>query len=72
MGPKYDKDRPSIQSEFRTELILTPDAIRRASGIIINGRRYKSFLFSSDVGNNYVYRRGCNISCLSLHTPNDY
>lgn len=68
MGPKYDKDRPSIQSEFRTELILTPDAIRRASGIIINGRRYKSFLFSSDVA-TIMYTDADAILAVYPYTP---
>lgn len=40
---------PSYLSKYRTNLILSPEVIRKASGIIVNGRRYKSFLFSSDV-----------------------
>ena len=68
MGPKNDKERPSLQSKFRTDLILTPDAIRRASGIIINGRRYKSFLFSSDVA-TIMYTDPSIIKALSLVAP---
>ncbi|MEY8292605.1 hydrolase [Carnobacteriaceae bacterium 52-44] len=68
MGPKNDKQRPSIQSEFRTELILTPDAIRRASGIIVNGRRYKSFLFSSDVA-TIMYTDADAILAVYPYTP---
>lgn len=43
------KKAPNYLSKYRTNLVLSPDVIRTASGIIINGRRYKSFLFSSDV-----------------------
>ncbi|SHE47431.1 hypothetical protein SAMN02745249_00498 [Atopostipes suicloacalis DSM 15692] len=68
MGPKHDKIRPSIQSKFRTELILTPDAIRRASGIIINGRRYKSFLFSSDVA-TIMYTDADAVLAVYPYTP---
>lgn len=46
---KEEKFRPEIRSEYRAELVHVPEVIRRSSGIIINGRRYKSFLFSSDV-----------------------
>lgn len=48
MGKKYKKT-PRYISKYRTNLILSPEVIREASGIIVNGRRYKSFLFSSDV-----------------------
>ena len=68
MGPKNDKERPSLQSKFRTDLILTPDAIRRASGIIINGRRYKSFLFSSDVA-TIMYTDADAILAVYPYTP---
>jgi len=46
---KNNKMRPEYRSEYRAELVHVPEVIRRSSGIIINGRRYKSFLFSSDV-----------------------
>lgn len=46
---KENKVRPEFRSEYRAELVHVPEVIRRSSGIIINGRRYKSFLFSSDV-----------------------
>lgn len=46
---KKNKVRPEVRSEYRAELVHVPEVIRRSSGIIINGRRYKSFLFSSDV-----------------------
>lgn len=68
MNPKNEKERPVIQSKFRTELILTPDAIRRASGIIINGRRYKSFLFSSDVA-TIMYTDADAVLAVYPYTP---
>lgn len=46
---KYNKERPEFRSHYRAELVHVPDSIRRSSGIIINSRRYKSFLFTSDV-----------------------
>lgn len=46
---KESKVRPEFRSKYRAELVHVPEVIRRSSGIIINGRRYKSFLFSSDV-----------------------
>lgn len=49
LNNKYNKERPDFRSHFRAELVHVPDSIRRSSGIIINSRRYKSFLFTSDV-----------------------
>lgn len=46
---KNPKRRLEYRSQYRAELVHVPDAIYRANGIIINGRRYKSFLFSTDV-----------------------
>ncbi len=40
---------PNIQSSLRHNLITMPDEIYRASGIIINGRRIKSLIFSTDL-----------------------
>ncbi len=68
MNPKNDKPRPRLQSKFRKDLILTPDAIRRASGIIINGRRYKSFLFSSDVA-TIMYTDADAVLAVYPYTP---
>lgn len=68
MEPKNIKKIPALQSEFRTDLILTPDAIRRASGIKINGRRYKSFLFSSDVA-TIMYTDADAVLAVYPYTP---
>lgn len=40
---------PTIQTKLRSHTIIVPDCIRKASGIIINGKRIKSLLFSTDV-----------------------
>lgn len=46
---KSNKVRPEFRSKYRAELVHIPEVIYETSGIIINGRRYKSFLFSTDV-----------------------
>ncbi|MFT4106979.1 MAG: hydrolase [Lacrimispora sp.] len=45
------KDRivPRIDTRLRSHTVIVPDAINRATGIIINGKRIKSILFSTDV-----------------------
>lgn len=43
------KNRFEYRSKYRAELVHVPDAIYRSNGLIINGRRYKSFLFTTDV-----------------------
>lgn len=40
---------PRIQSKLRTHSVSVPEVIYQASGIIINGRRIKSLLFSTDI-----------------------
>lgn len=45
------KDRivPRINTKLRSHTVLVPDVINRATGIIVNGKRIKSILFSTDV-----------------------
>lgn len=43
------KEAPKINTQLRSHTIMVPDCIRNASGIIINGKRIKSLLFSTDV-----------------------
>lgn len=45
------KDRlvPRINTKLRSHTVIVPDNISRATGIIINGQRIKSILFSTDV-----------------------
>lgn len=40
---------PRISSRLRAHSVTVPEVIYKASGIIINGRRIKSLLFSTDV-----------------------
>lgn len=44
-----EKHVPKIQSALRHNTIIMPDEIYNASGIIINGRRIKSLIFSTDL-----------------------
>ncbi len=45
------KDRivPRINTKLRSHTVMVPETISRATGIIINGQRIKSILFSTDV-----------------------
>lgn len=43
------KEVPTISTKLRSHTIMVPECIRKASGIIINGKRIKSLLFSTDV-----------------------
>ncbi|HSL87651.1 MAG TPA: hypothetical protein VK861_12000 [Bacteroidales bacterium] len=43
------KTAPVITTNLRGHLVEVPEVIRRASGIIILGKRIKSFIFSTDV-----------------------
>ncbi|MFV0393523.1 MAG: hydrolase [Coprobacillaceae bacterium] len=43
------KEVPIINTKLRSHTIICPRCIREASGIIINGKRIKSILFSTDV-----------------------
>ena len=43
------KSMPRITSPLRQHLVMIPNCIREASGILINGKRIKSLLFSTDV-----------------------
>lgn len=40
---------PRINTKLRGHTVIVPDEINRATGIIINGKRIKSILFSTDV-----------------------
>lgn len=44
-----NRDIPRIVSSLRTHLVEVPPCIRKATGILINGKRIKSVLFSTDV-----------------------
>lgn len=40
---------PQINGRLRTHILTMPEAIYKASGIIVNGRRLKSFVFTTDL-----------------------
>ena len=40
---------PNVQSTLRHHILKMPDATYEASGIIVNGRRLKSFVFTTDL-----------------------
>ena len=40
---------PQIGSKLRKNILKLPDAVFQASGIVINGRRIKSFIFTTDL-----------------------
>lgn len=40
---------PNVQSALRHQILKMPDATYEASGIIVNGRRLKSFVFTTDL-----------------------
>ncbi|MBQ8995034.1 MAG: hydrolase [Oscillospiraceae bacterium] len=51
-----EKQRPSgkltapiVQSSLRHHILTMPEAVYEASGIVVNGRRLKSFVFSTDL-----------------------
>lgn len=44
-----DRNVPRINTKLRSHTVIVPDTINRATGIIINGQRIKSILFSTDV-----------------------
>lgn len=44
-----EKTAPKINTELRSHTILVPDCIHEATGIVINGKKIKSLLFSTDV-----------------------
>ena len=49
MGISKEKNVPSIQSSLRHNILNMPREIYKASGIVINGRRLKSFVFTTDL-----------------------
>ena len=44
-----EQARPVITGELRKHILTVPEAIFRASGIVVMGRRIKSLLFSTDI-----------------------
>ena len=44
-----EKNTPNISSSLRHEILRIPEATFAATGIIINGRRIKSLVFTTDL-----------------------
>ncbi|SNT94773.1 hypothetical protein SAMN06297421_1071, partial [Aristaeella hokkaidonensis] len=44
-----EKNTPNISSSLRHEILRIPEATYAATGIIINGRRIKSLVFTTDL-----------------------
>ena len=47
--PAVKTGAPTIQSSLRHHILKMPEAVYEASGIVVNGRRLKSFVFSTDL-----------------------
>ncbi len=47
--PAVKAGAPTIQSSLRHHILKMPEAVYEASGIVVNGRRLKSFVFSTDL-----------------------
>ena len=50
------KKTPNIESKLRHNIVKMPEEIRKASGIVIWGRRIKSLVFTTDI----AIIRNCN------------
>ena len=44
-----NKAIPKINTQLRSHTILVPEVYREATGVLINGKRIKSLVFSTDV-----------------------
>ena len=40
---------PQVSSKLRHHILRVPSVVRNASGIVINGRRIKSLVFTTDI-----------------------
>lgn len=47
--PGTKSSAPTVQSSLRHQILKMPEAVYEASGIVVNGRRLKSFVFSTDL-----------------------
>lgn len=65
-----EKFRPEVKSHLRQDLALIqkPEVIREASGIIINGQRFKSFIYSTDVA-TIAYTNADGVLAVYPFTP---
>ena len=56
---------PQIDSRLRKNILRMPEAVFQASGIVINGRRIKSFVFTTDL----AIIRNCNADAVFAVYP---
>ena len=64
-GSKSRKYVPQINSKLRHHILKVPDAARNASGILVNGRRIKSLVFTTDI----AIIRNCNADAVLAVYP---
>ncbi len=65
MTPKEKKLSPQIESKLRHNILRIPDEAYRASGIVIYGKRIKSFVFTTDI----AIIRNCNADAVFAVYP---
>lgn len=63
--PVVKTGAPTIQSSLRHHILKMPEAVYEASGIVVNGRRLKSFVFSTDL----AIIRNCNADAVFAVYP---
>ena len=69
MTEKFIKKIPEVVSPLRSSIIEMPDTIRKASGIVIYGKRIKSIVYSLDV--SLIANTDADaILCVYPFTPN--
>ena len=49
MAEQEKRKAPAIYTNLRKHYIAVPEAMKKASGIVVNGRRFKSLLFTTDI-----------------------
>lgn len=62
---KLDKKIPRISTELRRHLVILPETVWQASGIVILGRRIKSLVFTTDL----AIIRNCNADAVLAVYP---
>lgn len=49
MEERIKKAAPKITTDLRRDYVAVPEVIRKASGIVINGKRFRSLIFTTDI-----------------------
>ena len=63
---------PQVDSRLRHSILEMPVEIRKASGIVIYGRRIKSLVFTTDLAIIKQLRRGRGVRRLSIYAAAVY